>query len=342
MKKEITKEQLELLIPEVNTREDLAIKLNVSLSTIKRNLKKFNLSFSELKKKFSKEDFMKLYDLGYNDYEIAKNLNVGRTVIMRFRNKLSLKSNFEYSSQILYNNVIELAKTLNEEEIAKKLELDVRVINYYLNSRQTDLENKNKLSKEQFQIILGGLLGDSNISPSRSKNLYSYIFAHSGAQKEYAIWKASKLSNLGHYDYVFKESEQYDSRTGNIYYSHRFYSYQLPVFKNLFNRFYIHENDKNIKVVPNIVNKLDALGLAIWYMDDGCRSRNTFYLCTEGFSGEENEKLVSMLKRNFSLNVHLANNNEICIPKEETPKFVALIEPYLLDMFKYKIPEWLL
>ena len=55
MRKEITKEQLELLIPEANTREDLANKLNVSLSTIKRNLKKFNLSFSELKRNLVKK-----------------------------------------------------------------------------------------------------------------------------------------------------------------------------------------------------------------------------------------------------------------------------------------------
>lgn len=51
-------------------------------------------------------------------------------------------------------------------------------------------------------------------------------------------------------------------------------------------------------------------GLAYWIMDDGYKSKNGFYLCTESYSLEENEKLKNILNFKFDLDcgVHKHTN----------------------------------
>ena len=56
-----------------------------------------------------------------------------------------------------------------------------------------------------------------------------------------------------------------------------------------------------LKYIPDIVYKLNPLGLAIWYMDDGYRQHNCAYLCTECFSKEDLEKLQNMMSKNFGI-----------------------------------------
>src|SRR3546814_19886769 len=54
-----------------------------------------------------------------------------------------------------------------------------------------------RLSDFQWEVILGGLMGDGALSPTRSGHGARYRFGHGAKQAEYADWKASLFANIG-------------------------------------------------------------------------------------------------------------------------------------------------
>jgi hypothetical protein len=74
-------------------------------------------------------------------------------------------------------------------------------------------------------------------------------------------------------------------------------------------------------------------------MDDGYKSGNGFYFCTESYTLTENEKLVKILKDKFNLDcsVHKHTNGyRLYIFSSSKDKLLELIKPYLLKHFYYK------
>ena len=188
MQCEITREALENAMEICTTRKDLAEYLNVSLSTIKRRLKEYNLS--TFKPSFELDDFMKLYNQGFNDTELAILTKKSRSAVSRFRVKNNLKSNFKYEYEKIEEEILNLQnEDLTELEIANELNIDLRIVKYFL-YQKNNLESLEELNNEQYQIFLGSMLGDGNISLNQSGNLARHIFAHSEKQKEYFIWKS--------------------------------------------------------------------------------------------------------------------------------------------------------
>ena len=53
-----------------------------------------------------------------------------------------------------------------------------------------------RLSEFQWEVLLGGLMGDSALSPSRSGHGARLRFCHGVRQTEYADWKASLFANI--------------------------------------------------------------------------------------------------------------------------------------------------
>lgn len=61
---------------------------------------------------------------------------------------------------------------------------------------------------------------------------------------------------------------------------------------------------------------LTERGLAYWIMDDGYKSVNGFYLCTESYTLDDHQVLVSVLRNKFHLNCNIhktTNGNRIYI-----------------------------
>lgn len=179
---EISKEAIEQAMKTCSTREELATYFKVSLSTIKRKLKEFNLS--TFKRVFDEKKFEELYKEGLTDAEIARKLNVSHGTISNYRNVLNLKSNFSYNRDLLRTKILE--SNLSNSELSAQLNIDERVVEFFRNEPVIDLTTYS-LSNDEYQIIIGSLLGDGNISLNKSKNLARFIFAHSEKQKEYAI-----------------------------------------------------------------------------------------------------------------------------------------------------------
>jgi len=122
-----------------------------------------------------------------------------------------------------------------------------------------------KISKEKKSLLIAMLLGDGTISSN-----YVFKLSHSESQREFLEWKVKLLT-----DYGFKVNgiKEYISKCGYNEGKKVLYS-QLsinPTIKALRRSVYIPKKTFTRK----LLNWLNAQGIAIWYMDDGCINVNT-------------------------------------------------------------------
>lgn len=122
-----------------------------------------------------------------------------------------------------------------------------------------------KLSKEQKSLLIGLLLGDGTISSN-----YVFKLSHSEAQREFLQWKVDLLNKFNIKNNGIKE---YISKCGynigkNVLYSQMSLN---PTIKALRRTIYIPKKT----ITRRLLNWLNPLGIAIWYMDDGYINVNT-------------------------------------------------------------------
>lgn len=122
-----------------------------------------------------------------------------------------------------------------------------------------------KLSKEQKSLLIGLLLGDGTISSN-----YVFKLSHSEAQREFLEWKIDLLNKFGFKNNGVKE---YISTCGYNKGNKVLYSQMSinPTIKALRRTAYTPKK----RITRRLLNWLTPLGLAIWYMDDGCINVNT-------------------------------------------------------------------
>ncbi len=183
------------------------------------------------------------------------------------------------------------------------------------------------LSEEQNQIITGCLLGDGAM---RIKTNALLEINHSFEQKELVDWIYSDLKQ-----FVGTGPKIHKGNGKRIAY--RFTTRSLPVFTKFYYRFF--KNGK--KTVPTDLI-LFPLTMAIWFMDDGTKSRSSVYLNTQQFSQEEQILLQEVLKKQWGIETTLNKDKiytRIRIRVSSVNKFVSLIKPHLLKEFYYKLPK---
>lgn len=122
-----------------------------------------------------------------------------------------------------------------------------------------------RLSKEQKSLLVALLIGDGTISSN-----YVFKLSHSTSQREYLEWKVSLLDRFGIKNNGIKE---YVSKCGYNAGRSVLYSQMslIPTIKALRRSVYIPKKT----ITRKLLEWLNPLGLAIWYMDDGCINVNT-------------------------------------------------------------------
>jgi hypothetical protein len=135
------------------------------------------------------------------------------------------------------------------------------------------------LSEVQRSIIVGSLLGDGAM---RCKTNALLEINHSWHQRSYVDWKYCRLADL-----VRTPPQRRFGNEGRVAY--RFVTRSLPTLTPLYRLFYC----RGRKQIPNLL--LTLLTMAVWFMDDGCRSRSAVYLNTEQFGLEDQERLLRVL-----------------------------------------------
>lgn len=201
---------------------------------------------------------------------------------------------------------------------------------------------KTKITKESRNLLIAMLLGDGTIS-----NNYAFKLSHCLEQQEYLEWKLKQLNEAGIRNCGLKS---YVCTCG--YNIGRTVLYSriniLPFIKVLRRVFY-----KPKKILGNrkMLNRLDARGIAIWYMDDGhINHRKTngkihgFYIkISTCLSKEENQIIIDYFKEVWEINFYTFSEGKgtysLCCGTKEGLKFLDIVRPYVsqIPSMAYKI-----
>jgi len=126
--------------------------------------------------------------------------------------------------------------------------------------------------------------------------------------------------------------------------SWRFRTVSHPEITEFFEIFY----PQGDKVLPDSIERLliHPLSLAVWIMDDGTLSGESFFFSTQNFTRNEQQKLLRCLKENFevegTINIHSHSGSKtryrIRINAASLERLYETVKPYILTQFEYKLP----
>ena len=207
------------------------------------------------------------------------------------------------------------------------------LVRYYRKSAKFDLELNADLIEITTGLMLGDLFAEKRIPNSNTR----LQFKQSIKNKEYIEHLYSLFK-----DYCNSEpkvTSSVDNRPGKkeLNVSIKFWTQSLPCFNQFRELFY---DDSGNKFIPlNLESLISAKSLAYWAMDDGYKTTNGFYFCTESYTLEDNHKLSHILKNRFNLDcgVHKHTNGyRLYVFSSSKDILLELVKPYLIDHFYYK------
>ena len=194
---------------------------------------------------------------------------------------------------------------------------------------------KSKITKESRNLLIGMLLGDGTIS---NNNVFK--IAHSESQRDYLEWKVKQLKDAGIRNNGIKSYIKIKGyKTGvPVYYTQLNI---IPFIKVLRKVFY---KEKKILGNRKLLNRLDAKGIAIWYMDDGhINIRKTkdgrpmgFYIKISTCEPkQEVQTIIDFFKEQWNINFYMFHEGKkedsysLCCGTKEGLKFIDIVKPYV-------------
>lgn len=140
------------------------------------------------------------------------------------------------------------------------------------------------LSDNQKQLIYGSLLGDGYFNFNKG----TLKIEHSEKQYQYLLWKYNLLELTTK---ISKQNKQLN--TDKVYTTYSLSinrTYLTDVLSDIYKQLYSNTSHRK-KLSMQFLNNLSHLGLAVWWLDDGCLSvhKGNRYgkLCTHAFNYEE-------------------------------------------------------
>src|SRR3989344_6330854 len=179
----------------------------------------------------------------------------------------------------------------------------------------------------QFDVIIGSLLGDARLE-CRSVGLRNPITArlrvhHGEKQKEYVFWKYELLKNL-----VMRipQESAWDNPKRNLHeVSWYFHTKSLREF-GVLHRYLYRDGAKILS--KDILDALTPRMIAIWFMDDGSNTQESFTLNTHSFSGEEQMSIVNFFSDRYAIVPTIVKDRtkyKLRIGKNDYKKFIDIV-----------------
>ncbi len=199
---------------------------------------------------------------------------------------------------------------------------------------------EHRLSGFQWDVLLGGLMGDGALSPTRSGHGARFRWGHGAAQAEYADWKAELFANIG--------TSRSTNDDGSVFHDLT----PLPELAEL--RHAVYFGAKKV-LSEDYLKRLTPLSLAIWYQDDfgftlrteGMQTRTAggsgrAEVCVEALSADSRRRLVEYLAETWGVKGRLiavgtAGKHRIRFDKANTEKLQELVAPYVHPSMDYKL-----
>jgi recombination protein RecA len=201
---------------------------------------------------------------------------------------------------------------------------------------------KELLGDQQWQVVLGALMGDGSLSPNRYDRAGVRFRMGQGAeQAEYLDWKVSLLGNI--------PCSRSTNDKGAVFADFT----PLAELGELQRSVYFGDGKKHLSW--DYLKALTPLALAVWYMDDGCftlRSKGMqertaggsgrIEICVEAMGSDTRERLVEYLRDTYDLDVKLTSRGArkvsvLQFSTAGTVRFQQLIAPYAHPSMEYKL-----
>ena len=190
---------------------------------------------------------------------------------------------------------------------------------------QTKLANQIKqlqLRPQEIEVIIACLLGDGTLSKS-GKN-YRLRIEHNFKHREYVEWKYNLLKRIciSKIQYVNSHSS---FRFGTV--GHPYITFLRQIW---------YQSTK--QVVKGFM--LSPLMIAVWFMDDGTKHRDTIDISVHNFS----KKSIDLLRKqllSFGIGTTVNSDSKgtrLYILKKSYNNFKKLVSPYILRCMAYKLP----
>lgn len=319
------------------TQAEICKQTGISAAQASRRCKKLNLTSNSKAnyKKIDEDKFLELYNLRITDAEIARQFECSESKIKTFRESLGLlKVDRRHFTDEEFLEVYD--QNLSDKQIAEIL----NVSEGYIIQRRNKLSlpfHKEKteiipLTDIEFQVILGTVLGDTHLYKKYTHGDCTGTCNHSLEQEELIFAKYNYLKNISQEPRLV---DKYDGRLQNPNYQQWYwYINANPALNGIYDMFY----KDNIKYInKELFEKIEPLGLAIWYMDDGSKTESGYKLCTNSFLDNDLSILQGVLLFKFNINTSKHSDRTLYIMSDSTLAFKKLVEPYIVDSMKYKL-----
>ena len=194
-----------------------------------------------------------------------------------------------------------------------------------------------RLSEVQREVLIGILLGDACLETQNAGRSYRLKIEQGIAHADYVQHLHSVLR-----DWVLspprpKQGQTRGVTTLNLAFQTVSHT-ELSLYGELFYR-------NRRKVVPELIGELlTARGLAYWFMDDGSmkssESKGVLFN-THAFSSDDIDRLIEVLVK-FGLLARMrrqSDGNQIYVSGASYERFVELVNPYVIEAMRYKVPQ---
>ena len=206
--------------------------------------------------------------------------------------------------------------------------------------------NSVSLSDHMIQIILGSLLGDGSLKIHKGYANARFSFRHSVKAEEYFHWKVDQLQGIASDKHVFVQTNDGGFSENDKL---RFQSRALPELTEIYE---LTHKQHHFRIRRKWLNRMSALSLAIWWLDDGSLISNTRkgVFCTDSFDQDSVKRLAQYLQVEWNIQTHVApvgRKREGRQEKywrlwirstEELKKFLRIIMPHVrVEAMLYKV-----
>jgi recombination protein RecA len=197
-----------------------------------------------------------------------------------------------------------------------------------------------RLSDFQWQVVLGSLMGDGALSPTRSGHGARFRWGHGAKQTVYGDWKASLFANL--------TVSRSTNAKGAVFHDVQ----PLPELAELREAVYL--GSKKV-LSDDYLKQLTPLSLAIWYMDDGSLSLRSAgkqqrtaggsgrsEICVEAMDPTTRQRLRDYLTDTWGIDARLTSRGKarkavLLFSRNATDRLHALVAPFVHPSMEYKL-----
>ena len=189
-------------------------------------------------------------------------------------------------------------------------------------TKQSNLIKQTKLTPQEIEVVVACLLGDGTLSKS-GKN-YRLRIEHNFEHKEYVEWKYKMLERL------CISPVQYVSAHDSF----RFGTIGHPKITQMRRVWYPDKKQVNGDL------KLTPLMIAVWFMDDGTKHRDSVDISVHNFSHASIENLrKQLLDHRIDTTVNSdSKGSRLYVLKKSYLNFKRLVDPYVVKCMAYKLP----